>query len=89
MRILEKLELIEEVATKLDELRSIKKIDAILEQFPTAITQYKIDTSLKSYALSRLEGIDDASIIRMAGYELDMDLSKFKSIPNDDDLIPF
>ncbi len=86
MKILEKFALIEEVATKLAELHDAKKVNDFLDEFNLTRVDPNIDVTLKEHALLRLKGIEDDQIIHMAKHELDMDLSKFKSI---DEEIPF
>ncbi len=83
MKVLERLDLMAEVATKLGEMKNIKKVDAILDEYSAKKMTYTTGSTLKDYALDRLEGIAEVSLINIAGYELDMDLSKFKSIPSD------
>ncbi len=89
MRILEKFALIEEVSTKLAEMNDPKKVNDFLDALEIPPVEATADITLKNRVRLRIKGLEDGLIIHIARYELEMDVSKFKSIQDDDDEIPF
>ncbi len=74
MRILNKSTLMDRMATKLAEIRNLNTVIAFFDELNIRTAERANDTPLKDYALSRLQGIEEKKLIKIAKNELDMDI---------------